>query len=125
MIGAGFFSRRFLALPSGMSDAERQTIIDQARREAFTQDGASARALFIDAIITLFGIMFVAVSVMLGFTVFVREGTHVLVGPILIGSIIVVAATLASLVREHQRAKLLNPIIRELLKSRDSETPKP
>jgi hypothetical protein len=120
MIGGRFFSRLFLVLPPGMSDAEEQAIIEQARREAFTRDDASAIALFTDALITFFTILFTAVSIMLAFAVFVGEDTHILTGPILIALIIVFAATLASLVRKRQRAKLLNPMIRELLKARDA-----
>lgn len=120
MIGAEFFSRRFLVFPPGMSDAEKHVITEQARREAFTRDDTSATALFTDAIITLFTILFIAVGVMLAFAVFVGEDSHLLAGPVLIALIIVFAVTLATLVRERQRAKLLNPVIKELVEARNA-----
>lgn len=123
MIGGRFFSSIFLSLPPGMSDAESQAIIEQARREAFTRDGASARALFTDAVITLFTILFIAASIMIAFAVFVDQTAGVLAGSIIIASIVLAAGGLALLASKHQRAKLLNPIIRELLEARDRVAP--
>lgn len=116
----GGIELRYLQFPGNLSDAEKLGVLERARYEAFSNGGLVGKLTLFDVLVSVSAtLLTIALSGAILLSGYISDENYLL-RPLLVAVVLGIAFYLSSLIKQAHRAKILNPIIRELLAKQHS-----
>ncbi|MEP5764315.1 MAG: hypothetical protein ABJ308_06965 [Halieaceae bacterium] len=112
---------RYLQFPENLSEAEKLDVLERARYEAFSKGGLVGKSTLFDVLVSVSAISItVALSAGILLSGYISDENYLL-RPLLVAVVLGLALYWSSLIKQVHRAKILNPIICELLAEQHSQ----